>query len=98
MPPIFFLRNYNYSYNETCIYHGNTLYKLRLFTHKVFSIINTLFPPFHETIYVGRVKLFAEASQLFMHAVFQLARKTASSECTTQTAKTRKSEGAKSGL
>jgi hypothetical protein len=45
------------------------------------SIINTLFPPLHDTLYHGRVKLFAEASQLLTHGVFQLVvvRKTASS-------------------
>jgi hypothetical protein len=37
----------------------------------------------HETLYAGRVKLFAEASELFTHAVFQfvVVRKTASLEC-----------------
>jgi hypothetical protein len=65
---------------------GTFFTKLRLFFHKV-SITNTLFPPLRQTLYAGRVKLFAEASELFMHAVFQLVvvRNTASS-------------GAKSGL
>ena len=42
-----------------------------------------------ETLYTGRVKLFAEASNLFTHAVFQLVvvRKTASSECILQGSK-----------
>jgi len=39
--------------------------KLRLFFHKV-SIINTFFPPLRETLYSGRVKLFAEAPKLLM--------------------------------
>jgi histone-lysine N-methyltransferase SETMAR len=30
MPPIFFLRNYNYNYNESCIYHGYVLYKVEI--------------------------------------------------------------------
>jgi hypothetical protein len=40
-------------------------------------------------MYAGRVKLFAEASELFTHAVFQFVviRKTASSECILQGAK-----------
>jgi hypothetical protein len=33
------------------------------------SFINALFSPLHETLYVGRVKLFAEASELFTHSV-----------------------------
>jgi len=37
---------------------------LRLFFHKVSFIIKTLFPPLRETLYAGRVKLFAEASAL----------------------------------
>jgi hypothetical protein len=78
---------------------GTSFSKRRLFFHKV-SIIKTLFPPLCETLYAGRVKLFAEASELFTHAVFQLVviRKTASSECSLQEAKLWKSEGAKSGL
>ena len=55
--------------------------KLRLFFHRVSSIINTFFMPLRETLYVGCVKLDTEVSQLFTHAaVFQLGvfRKTAS--------------------
>ena len=61
---------------------GTSFTKFGLFFHKVFSIINKLFSPLRETLCVGRVKLFAEGSQLFTHAVFQLVfvRKTASSE------------------
>jgi hypothetical protein len=62
-------------------YHGYILHKVKIF-HKVSFIINTLFPPLRQTLYAGRVKLFAEASVLFTHAVFQLVvvRKTASTE------------------
>jgi hypothetical protein len=37
---------------------------LRSFFHKVSFTIKTLFPPLRETLYAGRVKLFAEASVL----------------------------------
>jgi hypothetical protein len=68
---------------------GISFTKSKLFFHKV-SIINTLFSsPLCETLYAGRVKLFAEASELFTPAVFQLVvvRKTASSESILQGAK-----------
>jgi hypothetical protein len=42
--------------------------KLR-FLHKVSFIINTFSPPLCETLYAGRVKLFAEALELYKHAV-----------------------------
>jgi hypothetical protein len=74
---------------------------LRTKGYKVSSIINTLFPPLREALYVGRVKLFAEASELFAHALVLLlvVRKTAFSECILQGAKKLwKSDGAKSGL
>jgi len=63
--------------------------KLRLFSHRVFFIIKTLFPPLHEALYAGTGKLFAETSELFRHAVFQLVvgvvvSKTASSEVSLQ--------------
>jgi hypothetical protein len=44
---------------------GTSLAKLGLYFHKVSSIVNTRFPPLRETLYAGRVKLFAEASELF---------------------------------
>jgi hypothetical protein len=68
---------------------GTSFTKLRLFFHKVSFIINILPPPLREMLNAGRVKLFAEASELFTHAVFQLVvvRKTASSECILQGAK-----------
>jgi hypothetical protein len=55
--------------------------KFGLFLHKISITINTLFPTFHETLYAAVLIIFAEASELFTHAVFQLVvvRKTASS-------------------
>jgi len=32
--------------------------------------MSTLLPPLFEALYVGRVQLFAEASELFTHTVF----------------------------
>jgi hypothetical protein len=51
----------------------------------------------HETLSAGRVKLFAEESELFTHGAFQLVvvRKTASSMRILQEAKRYKSELAK---
>jgi hypothetical protein len=56
-----------------------------LFFHK-FSTRNTLFTPLRDILYARSVKLFAETSELFMHAVFRLVvvRKTVSSECILQ--------------
>jgi hypothetical protein len=51
---------------------GTSCRKLGLFCHKVVFIINTVFPPLRETLYAGRIKLFAETSELFTYAVFQL--------------------------
>jgi hypothetical protein len=48
------------------------------------------------TLYVGRVKLFTEASELFMNEVFQLVlRKTASSERNLQGVKKMEVRGSK---
>ena len=70
-----------------------------LFFHKVSFAVNTLFPHLRETLYVGRVKLFAEASEFFTHAVLQLlvVGKTASLVFTLQAPKKWKSEDTKSG-
>ena len=48
---------------------GTSFTKLRLFFHKDFFIISTLFPLFRQRPYFGRVKLLAETSELFTHAV-----------------------------
>jgi hypothetical protein len=76
---------------------GTPLTKLRLFFCKAFFNINTIFPRLRETLYAGRVKLFAEAFELFMHAVFQLivVGKTASSPCILQGARRWNLEDAK---
>jgi len=74
--------------------------EFKLFFHKV-SIINTLFlPTLSETQDAGRVKVYAEASELFTHAVFQLVilRKTASSEFILHRTRGCKTVGAESGL
>jgi hypothetical protein len=55
--------------------------KLRLFFHKVSFLINTPFPTLRETLYDGRVKFPAPASELFR---LDVVRKTASSECILQ--------------
>jgi hypothetical protein len=51
--------------------------------------IMVFFPPLREMLCSGGVELFAEASELFTHAVFQLlvVRKKASSRCILQRAK-----------
>lgn len=67
---------------------GTSLAELRLFFHKVSFIINTLFPLLCEMLYAGCMKLFAEASELFTHAVFQpVIHKKTSLECIHQWAK-----------
>ena len=43
--------------------------KLRLFSHKFSFITKTNFSPLGETLSTGRVKLFAEASDLITHTV-----------------------------
>jgi hypothetical protein len=57
--------------------------KLRLFPRKIYSIMNTFFPPLCGTLCAGCVKHFAEATEHFTHAVYQFVviRKMASSEC-----------------
>jgi hypothetical protein len=51
--------------------------------------VNIIFPSLCETLYTGRVNLFAETSELFTHAVFQLVvgSKITSSESILQGAK-----------
>jgi len=58
---------------------GTFFAKLRLILHEVSFSTNTIFRLLRETLNAGRVKLFAEALELFTHAVFQLVvvRKTA---------------------
>jgi hypothetical protein len=68
---------------------GTSFTNLRFFFYKFSSIVNFLFPLFHETLYAGCIIFFAVASGLLTHAVFQLVvfRKTASSTCVLQPAK-----------
>ena len=79
---------------------GISFTKHRLFFRKVSSVTKTISPLVHGMLYAGRVKLFAEASELFTNAAFQLAflRKTSSSECNLQGAKQMEVGGPKSGL
>lgn len=74
----------NFAYDK-----GISFAKSILFSHKVSFITMTLFPPLGETLYVGPLKVCAEASEIFTHAVFQhvVDRQTASSECMLQGAK-----------
>jgi len=51
---------------------GTSFTKLRLFFDKVFFYISTLFPPLCETLYACRLTLFAKASEIFTHFLFQL--------------------------
>lgn len=45
---------------------------MQLFVHQVSFIINKIFPPLRQTLYADALKLFAAASELFAHTVFQL--------------------------
>jgi N-dimethylarginine dimethylaminohydrolase len=51
--------------------------------------MSTVFSPLREKLYAGCLKLFAETTEHFVHARFQLIvlRKTTSSECILQGAK-----------
>ena len=68
---------------------GTSFKGLRLFFRKVSFIINKSFPFSHETLCAGHIKLFAAASVILPHAVFQLVMlcKTAFWECIHQGAK-----------
>ena len=54
---------------NSCIM-GTSLTNLRLFSHNVSFIINALFPPLHEMLYWGCIKLFAEMLKLITQACF----------------------------
>ena len=71
------------------IHHKYILHGVDIIFRKVSFISDTLYARVRETMCVGRVKLYAEASELLTHAVFQLVvfRKTASSECILQGSK-----------
>jgi hypothetical protein len=53
---------------------GTFFTKLKLFSHRVSFIINTHYPPLHEILYAGHLKLLAEVSELFLHAMLQGAK------------------------
>jgi len=66
-----FLRNCNYTSNEFYVYRGYILYKIEIvFPHTVHFENN--FSSLRETLCAGRVKLVAEASERFTHAVLPL--------------------------
>jgi len=79
---------------------GAGITNLRLFFHKIFFHMNTVFPHLPQTLHAGRVKLFAEASEFFLLLVFQLVvdGKTASSKSVLQGAKKWKSYRVISGM
>jgi Transposase. len=72
MPPIFFYKKCNYNYKEICIYHWYIVYNVEIIFSRSLLHYQHIFPPFCEVLHAGHVKLFAEASELFMHAVLQL--------------------------
>jgi len=51
---------------------GTSFTKLSLFFHKPLFIINTIFRLLPEVPYTCHVNLFTEASELFMHTIFEL--------------------------
>jgi hypothetical protein len=68
---------------------GTSFTKLRLLSHTLSFTVDTIFSSLRETLCADRVKLFAEASERYTHAVLPLSvvGKTASSECILQGAK-----------
>jgi hypothetical protein len=62
MPHISFLETVTTVTTKFTYIMDTSFAKLRPFLHKVLFIINTIFPSLHETLYVCRVKLFAETS------------------------------------
>jgi hypothetical protein len=67
-----FLRNHNTIVMKFTKTMGTYFTKLRLLFHKVSFITNTPFPPLCEMPGGSHVQFFAEVSELFTHAVFQL--------------------------
>jgi hypothetical protein len=61
MPPIFFSETIITVVMKFAYVMGIYFTKLSLFFHKVFFIIETLFPLLCEMVYAGLTKLFAEA-------------------------------------
>ena len=71
IPPIFFLRNYNYNYNKMYACDGYMIYKVEIIFPQSPQYQHT-FPPLLETLYAGRQHLFAGVSQLFTYTVVLL--------------------------
>lgn len=84
--PIFFLINQYYNYSDIYVYHRYIVYKVRIiFPQSLLHYQHTFSAFARASLCVGLVKLFAEASEIFRHAVFQLVfRKTALSESNLQ--------------
>jgi hypothetical protein len=53
---------------------GTAFAKFRLFSHKAAFVMDTISVPLRVTLYAGTIKLFAEASEPFIHAVAALRR------------------------
>jgi len=51
---------------------GTSFIEFGLSFHKISYINNTVFPTFREMLCAGSLKLFAEASEVSTHNVFQL--------------------------
>jgi hypothetical protein len=100
IPSIFFSETVITSIiNFTCIM-DTSFRKLRLFFRNFSFTVNTISQLcVRHCMSVCRIKLFAEASELFKHAVFHVVVvKSASTECILQGAHQVGAEGAKSGL
>jgi hypothetical protein len=82
------------------ITQSHIVYKVEIIFPQSLLHYEQNFPPLLDTLYVCRVKLFAAASRLFTHAVFQLLifREMAYSGCIFKGANNTESEGAKLGL
>jgi hypothetical protein len=68
MPGGFLLGNYNYSYTDIYMHRAYVLYKVEIiFPHSLLHYRHT-FSSLHESLYAGRAKFFAEASERFTRA------------------------------
>lgn len=70
-PPIFFSENIITMIMKFAYSMAAAITNLRLFFHKIFFRMNMIFPHLPQTLYAGRVKVFAEASEFSPLAVFQ---------------------------
>ena len=79
---------------------SHIVYKVGIIFSQILLHYEHNFSTFAETLYACRVKIYAAASELYTHVVFQVVvfRKTAYSGCIFQGSKIKESEGAKLGL